>query len=101
MRRNNKRKTWIYSRQLFNDNGIFDVAQSGTAEFFRKNDAKKPYLPGLLNCLQRECLVLIPLGNMRSEFRGREFPDLLASDLEVVRRSIVAADQSLGSFWNY
>jgi len=61
----------IDARELFDDDGVIDIAEPGAAEFFRKNGAEKTKPAGMFDGFEREDLFFIPLEDMGKDFAVR------------------------------
>ena len=78
MRGHNQGKAGIHPCQFLNHDRILDVAQSGTAIFFGKNDTEQSKAGCLLHGIQGKLLRFVPGEDMGLEFRGSEISHHLA-----------------------
>ena len=74
----------IHAREFLDDDGVLDVAQAGAAQLLGKNRPHVAQPAQLADHFEREDLPLIPLRDVRRDFRFREFPDGLA-ELDLFR----------------
>ena len=77
----------VDSRKLFDDGGVLDVAESGAAVFFGKNNAQQAHFRKLRENLARKVRGFVPLHHVRSNFALSEFADGLAELLLFVGES--------------
>ena len=61
--------------QFFNDDGILDIAEPGTAQILGENGAHQTKLAGFFDSVEREDLVLIPVEHVGSKFGFGEIAD--------------------------
>ena len=62
----------IHARKFLDDDGVFDVTESRAAVLFGKNRAHVTELAQLLDDFERKSLRLVPLHDVRPNFRFRE-----------------------------
>ena len=65
----------IHARELFNDDGVLDVAQPGAAQFLGKNGAHVAELAQFADHFERERLRLVPFHDVRQDFAFGELPN--------------------------
>ena len=73
MRRQNDAHRAIHPRQLFNNDGVIDVAQPGAAQVLRENGPHVAQPAQLPNHFARKLLRLIPFHDVRGDFGFGEF----------------------------
>ena len=83
MRRDNEPHRRVDARKLLDNDGVIDVAEPGSAQIFREDHSQEAELAALLDYFERESLVLIPLQDVRRDFRLRELPNVFAELLSV------------------
>ncbi len=78
VRRDDQSDRRIHARQLFNDDGVIDIAEPRAAQFLGKDNAHQAQFAGLFDGFEREGLRLVPLQNVRPYLRFGKLTDRLS-----------------------
>ena len=79
VRRHDQAYGRIDARELFNDDGILDVAEPRAAQVFREDGSEKAKLAGMFDYVERKDLLFIPAQNVRTDFLLGKFADAFAN----------------------